>query len=167
MVVPLEWRWRVAKGVGRVEAKSGVLVGVVVGLGKCERGWVKYEKGGESRVWGCEIFVKCFTLAFLVKYFASSYTQNFSRRKIFYNFDYILHAIKHLKMGKYFTKNILHWNKQSEHLHIFHCPDVYKYLPINLTVSQNPKIHDWIISNKQSSSPKGISFDNVSTKHTI
>ena len=62
MVVPLEWRWKVVKGVGGVEAKSGVSVGVVAGLGKCERGWVKYEKGRESRVWGYEIFVKYFTL---------------------------------------------------------------------------------------------------------
>ena len=59
------------------------------------------------------IFVKYFTLPFLVKYFTSFYPQSFSQRKIFYNFDYILHAIKHLKMGKYFTKNILHRNKQS------------------------------------------------------
>ena len=67
----------------------------------------------KSRVWGCEIFVKCFTLVFLVKYFTSFYTQSFSERKIFCNFDYILHAIKRLKMGKYFIENILHQNKRS------------------------------------------------------
>ena len=49
----------------------------------------------------------------MVKYFTSFYPQSFSQRKIFYNFDYILHTIKHLKMGKYFTENILHQNKQS------------------------------------------------------
>ena len=62
MVVPLEWRWKAAKGAGGVEVKSGVPVGVVAGLGKYEIGWVKYEKGRESRVWGYEIFVKYFTL---------------------------------------------------------------------------------------------------------
>ena len=35
---------------GKVEAKTRMPVGVVAGLGKCERGQVKYEKGGESRV---------------------------------------------------------------------------------------------------------------------
>ena len=105
MVVLPKWRWRAAKGAGGVEAKSGVLVGVVASLGKCERRWVKYEKGGEGRVWGSEIFIKCFTLAFFVKYFTSFYAQSFSQRKIFYNFNYILHAIKQLKMGKYFTEN--------------------------------------------------------------
>ena len=94
------------KGCWLSGAKSGVPVGAVAGLGKCESGWVKYEKEGE-RV-GCEL-----TLVFLVKYFTSFYTQSFSQRKIFYNFDYILHPIKHLKMGKYFIENILHQNKQS------------------------------------------------------
>ena len=37
-------------GAGGVEAKIGMPVGVVAGLGKCERGQVKYEKGGESGV---------------------------------------------------------------------------------------------------------------------
>ena len=100
-------------GAGKMDAKTSMPVGVVACLGKCERGQVKYEKGGESRVWGCEIFVKCFTLVFLVKYFTSFYAQSFSQRKKFYNIDHILHAIKHLKMEKYFTENILHWNKQS------------------------------------------------------
>ena len=93
MVVPPEWRWRAAKGAGEVEVKSGVPVGVVASLGKCERGWVKYEKARESRVWGCEIFVKYFTLAFLVKYFTSFYLQSFRRRKIF------------LQLWLYFTCN--------------------------------------------------------------
>ena len=89
-------------GAGGVEVKTSMPMGVVAGLGKCEKGWVKYEKRGKSRVGGCEIFVKCFTLVFLVKYFTSFYAQSFSQRKIFYNFNYILHAIKHLKMRKYF-----------------------------------------------------------------
>ena len=37
-------------GAGEMDAKTSMPVGVVACLGKCERGQVKYEKGGESRV---------------------------------------------------------------------------------------------------------------------
>jgi hypothetical protein len=39
-----------------------------------------------------------------------------------------------------------------QHLQILHCcRDVWRDLPKNLTVSQNPKIHNWIVSHKASS----------------
>ena len=38
------------KGAGGVDRRMASLMGVVTGLGKCERGWIKYEKGGEVAV---------------------------------------------------------------------------------------------------------------------
>ena len=45
--VTTEWRRRVVKGASGVDRRVASPMGVVIGLGKCERGWVKYEKGGE------------------------------------------------------------------------------------------------------------------------
>ena len=66
---------------------------------------------------GSERFVKCFTIDFLVKYFTNFYAQTLVKLKIFYNFDYILHVNKHLKIEKYFTENILLQNKRSVKLY--------------------------------------------------
>ena len=89
-------------------------MGVVIGLTslaweslrkgekKCER--VREElrrRGRKDRERGSENFVKCFTVGFLVKYFTSFYAQTLVKLKIFYNFDFILHANKHLKMEKH------------------------------------------------------------------
>ena len=52
---------------------------------------------------GSECFVKCYIIDFLVKYFISFYAQTSVKLKIFYNFGYILHVNKNLKIGKYFT----------------------------------------------------------------
>ena len=87
-----------------------------------ERNWGEEgERIGREgvREWGSENFVKCFTVGFLVKYFTSFYAQTLVKLKIFYNFDFILHANKHLKIGKYLTENILHWNKRNRMLFIF------------------------------------------------
>ena len=68
----------------------------------------EFERGTEElRRRGSERFVKCFTIDFLVKYFTSFYAQTLVKLKIFYNFDYILHVNKHLKIRKYFMENIL------------------------------------------------------------
>ena len=96
-------------------------MGVVIGLTSLaweslRKGEKKYERvreelrrrGRKDRERGSENFVKCFIVDFLVKYFTSFYAQTLVKLKIFYNFDFILHANKHLKIGKYLTENILH-----------------------------------------------------------
>lgn len=49
------------------------------------------------------VFGKCFTKFSKVKYFTTFYKGFYDQSKIFYKFDYILLANKHLKMEKYFT----------------------------------------------------------------
>ena len=49
------------------------------------------------------VFGKCFTKFSKVKYFTTFYKEFYGQRKIFYKFDYILPANKHLKIEKYFT----------------------------------------------------------------
>ena len=68
---------------------------------------------------GSEHFVKCFTIDFLVKYFTSFYAQTLVKLKIFYNFHYILHVNKHLKIEKYFMENILLQTNGAEIQQIF------------------------------------------------
>ena len=65
-------------------------------------------------------FCKMFYICFFGKTFYKFLRIKFYQRKIFYNFDHILHAIKHLKMRKYFIENIFRQNKQSEISPFFH-----------------------------------------------
>ena len=58
------------------------------------------------------IFVKYFTKILKVKYFTTFYKGFFGQQKIFYLFDYILHANKYVKIGKHFKIYILFQNKE-------------------------------------------------------
>ena len=57
------------------------------------------------------IIVIIFRHTILLSRFTTFYKGFYDQLKIFYKFDHILHANKHLNKEKYFSKNILFQNK--------------------------------------------------------